>query len=59
MAAKLDKQADPEAYLRKKGWKKAEVNHPWAWHQPPLPGLYTLKDAVDLQQSLDKQRIRK
>lgn len=53
------KPSDPEAYLRKKGWAKVDVPHPWAWQQAPLPAFYTLRDAVALQESLDRETASK
>jgi hypothetical protein len=47
---------DDEKYLRKKGWEKRDTASVWAWTKPPLAARYTLKDAVAVQQSLDKEK---
>lgn len=49
----MDKEIDKPAFLRKRGWVKVDVPHVWEWRQPPVPGLYTLSDAYDLQVALD------
>lgn len=50
---------EDEKYLVKKGWVKRDTGSIWAWTLPPLPARYTLKDAVAVQQSLDKQKGKK
>jgi hypothetical protein len=43
--------------LRRKGWKEIKnVSHCWVWRKPPLPALYQIRDAYDLEMARAKGR---
>ena len=43
------------AYLRKKGWlEHGNLPHVWTWSAPKCGALYQLKDAYDLQLTMNK-----
>lgn len=52
MSPKSSKTESPEAFLKRKGWVRLDTDHIWEWQKPPLPGQFTLKDALSTEQSV-------
>lgn len=50
--------SDKTTFLTKHGWIERPLKHVWRWNKPPLPALYQLDDAYNLERSNKKSLTR-